>query len=273
MIKKTVVKYGLRALLYAGATFLSLLFFSCKNEKKFSLPISRTISDFTSLSTSSDSKKPLKLKGLSQETAEYIDGKQVVVVLGYGYNDEDKVASISKILDDDFGIESEEKAGMISLFVYPKDFMVGGKERISSIADRIEDKNVAGMIVLGAPEGFHIAMAKIQDKSENGKIPYPVFTFFSQDDVLGSESTSDFVLDYAHKINTIEGEVTDFIPDFDAGKILSNSVSAIIELREPLKADVALLPYVQKLLDKNKKVVHYVDGETGLPSINHFVFE
>ncbi|MBR1723304.1 MAG: hypothetical protein IJ727_12650 [Treponema sp.] len=273
MVKKSVVKYGLGLLLCAGATFLSSLFFSCKDGKKLSLPVSGTISDFTSLSTPSESKKPLRLKGLSQETTEFIEGKRVVVVLGYGYNDESKVASISKVLDENFGLETEENEGLISLFVYPKDFMVGGKERISSIADRIEDKNVIGMIVLGAPEGFHIAMAKIQDKSENGKIPYPVFTFFSQDDVLGSESTSDFVLDYAHKTNTIEGEVTDFIPDFDAGKILSESVSAIIELREPLKAGPALLPYVQKLLDKNKKVVHYVDGETGLPSINHFVFE
>ena len=115
--------------------------------------------------------------------------------------------------------------------------------------------------------------SKIQDKSEDGKIPYPVFTFFSQDDVLGAESTSDFVLDYAHKTNSIDGEVTDFIPDFDASLILTNAISEMIELREPLKPDSSLISFVKKLLEKNRKVVHYVDGETGLQSINHFVFE
>ena len=129
------------------------------------------------------------------------------------------------------------------------------------------------MIVLGAPEGLHIALSKIQDKNEDGKIHYPVFTFFSQDDVLGSESTSDFVLDYAHKTNTIESEVTDFIPDFDATNILTNSLSKMLELREPLRADGNLINFVQSLLEKNRTVVRYIDGETGLQSINHFIFE
>ena len=242
---------------------------ACKNEKKFIYPTNIVSQNNAELSRNI----PEKLKKISPETKSYIEGKNIVVVLGYGYNDDTNIAKIKQSLNSNFGLETEEKSGLISIFVYPTDFMVAGKKRISSLADRIEDKNLVGMVILGSPEDMHIALSKIQDKTEDGKIPYPVFTLFSQDDVLGSESTSDFVLDYAHKTNTIEGEVTDFIPDFDATKILINAISEMIELREPLKADSNLLPFVQKLLDKKRNVIHYVDGETGLQSINHFIFE
>ena len=248
--------------------FITLSFFlsSCKGEKKS--PSSQTASQ-----NGFSEDIPVKLRKISNETKKYLEGKNIVVVLGYGYNDEENVSKITQVLNTSFGVETEEKPALITILVYPKDFMVGGKERISSLADRIEEKNLAGMIILGAPEGLHIALSKIQDKSEDGKISYPVFTLFSQDDVLGSESTSDFVLYYAHKTNTIEGEVTDFIPDFDASTILTNSITEMIELREPLKADGNLQPFVQKLLDKKRTLVRYVDGETGLQSINHFIFE
>lgn len=259
MLKKSLIVFTLISFI-----FLSVLS-GCKNEKK-----SQTAS-FT-VQNQADG-IPLKMRSLSTETKDYLDGKNILIVLGYGYNDDSQIESITKTLEENFGVESEDNPALISLFIYPRDFIVAGKERISSLADRIEDKNLAGMIILGAPEGMHIALSKIQDKNENGVIPYPVFTFFSQDDVLGTESTSDFVLDYAHKTNTIEGEVTDFIPDFDVSKILVNSVTAMMELREPIKADASLSTFVKNLLEQDRTLVHYVDGETGLQSINHFVFE
>lgn len=248
-------------------TLSAFSIFGCKKEK----PAVTSSSLLSSAAAVTDI--PEKLKKISPETKSYLEGKNIVVILGYGYNSDESVAKITWSLNDNFGVETEEKRGLISLLVYPNDFMVAGKERISSLADKIEDKNLAGMIILGAPEGLHIALSKIQDKNENGRIPYPVFTLFSQDDVLGSESTSDFVLDYAHKTNTIEDEVTDFIPDFDASQILTNSISEMLGLREPLKADSNLLPFVQRLLEKNRIITRYVDGETGLQSINHFIFE
>jgi hypothetical protein len=267
MFKKDLNLKILKALLLFISLCSVASIISCKKENK--APIAETI-----VSTEAPGENvPLKLKKLSTETKAYLEGKNIVVILGYGYNDVANVTKITQSLNDNFGVEAEEEPALISIFVYPADFMVAGKERISSIADRIEDKNLAGMIILGAPEGLHIALSKIQDKTEDGKIPYPVFTFFSQDDVLGTESTSDFVLDYAHKTNSIDGEVTDFIPDFDVVSILTNAISSMIELREPLKSDSSLKAFVQKLLDKNRTVVHYVDGETGLQSINHFIFE
>lgn len=249
---------------FALVVFSALSFSDCKEDKKHGAQASvQTENDGT----------PIKLRKLSPETQAYIEGKNIVVILGYGYNDVEHITKITQTLDSNFGLEGEDKAGLVSILVYPADFMVAGKERISSLVDRVADKNLAGMVIMGAPEGLHIALSKLQDKAEGGKVPYPIFTFFSQDDVLGSESTSDFVLDYAHKTNTIEGEVTDFIPDFDANLILTNAISEMIELREPLKADKNLQGFVQKLLEKNRTVIRYIDGETGLQSINHFIFE
>lgn len=269
MLKKAFNKKFWGITFFALSVFSTIVISSCRKERRL------TASDalFSGSSSEKADAAPEKLKKISAETKAYLEGKNIVVILGYGYNDEANIEKITQSLNTNFGVETEESQGLISIFVYPADFMVAGKERISSLADRIEDKNLAGMVILGAPEGLHIALSKIQDKSEDGKIHYPVFTFFSQDDVLGSESTSDFVLDYAHKTNTIEGEVTDFIPDFDATLILTNAISSMIELREPLKADSSLAGFVQKLLEKNRTVIHYVDGETGLQSINHFIFE
>ena len=78
--------------------------------------------------------------------------------------------------------------------------------RISSIIDKIESKSLAGIITLGAPEGLCNVIAKIQDKSENGILPYPVFSLLPQDNVLGSEATSDFVLDYVQQTESLNEE-------------------------------------------------------------------
>ena len=268
MLKKTFNKKILKIAILAFAVFSAISVISCKKEKNL-----KSSDAFSAADGSESEKVPEKLKKISAETKAYLEGKNIIVILGYGYNDEANIEKIKQSLNANFGIETEDSTGLVSIFVYPADFMVAGKERISSLVDRIEDKNIAGMVILGAPEGLHIALSKLQDKAEGGKLPYPVFTFFSQDDVLGSESTSDFVLDYAHKTNTIEGEVTDFIPDFDSTLILTNAIASMLELREPLKADSSLMGFVQKLLEKNRNVIHYVDGETGLQSINHFIFE
>lgn len=216
---------------------------------------------------------PLGLRKLDSETQEYIEDKTIVVLLGYGYNDEMTVSTITQCLDEQFGVQTDEKDGLVSILVYPSDFIVAGKIRISSLLDLIEEQNLCGMIILGAPEGTHIALAKLQDKEENGRIPYPVFTFLSQDDILGAEATSDFVLDYAHKTGALDDEATTFIPDFDCTEILCNSIQQMITLREPLKSDSNLMPFVQKLLSEKRTVSHYIDSETAIPSINHFVFE
>lgn len=247
-----------------------IIFFAsaCKKDKKLA-------AENAAVSFSSSSKEPAKLKKLDAETKSYLNGKNIIVILGYGYNDESAISKITENLTENFGVQTEEKSGLVSIFVYPNDFMSSGKARVSSLVNLLEDKTPAGIIILGAPDGMYIALSKLQDNAEDGKLAYPVFSFFSQDDVLGAEATADFVLDYAHKSDVLgtEGEVTDFIPDFDLISLLDSSISEMIKLREPLKADENLETFVKNLFSGKKNVTHYVDGETGLQSINHFIFD
>ena len=162
MLKTNHGKKLLSKVLAASILVSALAFTACKNEKKL------TASSTLNTAESSD-KVPAKLKKISEETKSYLADKNIVVVLGYGYNDEENVTKITQNLNENFGVETEDKKALITVLVYPADFMVAGKERISSLTDRIEDKNLAGMIVLGAPEGLHIALSKIQDKTKTAK--------------------------------------------------------------------------------------------------------
>lgn len=248
---------------------ISLILLSgCQKDRKLAVEEAVT-------SLPQNSKEPAKLKKLDDETKSYLDGKNIIVVLGYGYNDENSIEKITQNLRENFGVETEDNYGLVSILVYPNDFMTAGKARVSSLVDLLEDKTPAGIIILGAPDGMHIALSKLQDNAEDGKLKYPVFSFFSQDDVLGSEATADFVLDYAHKSEalTAETEMTDFISDFDLNTLLDSAVSSMMTLRAPLKADENLEAFVKNLFDGKKNVSHYIDGETGLQSINHFIFD
>lgn len=242
-----------------------LCIFSCNNNKKNQsenlTPPQKTV------------KSAIKLKHINAETKEYLSGKNIVIILGHSYNSEENIKSITQLLDYNYGVETEDKSGLISVFVYPEDFMFAGKIRISSIIDKIESKSLAGIITLGAPEGLCNVIAKIQDKSENGILPYPVFSLLPQDNVLGSEATSDFVLDYVQQTESLNEEQTDFIPNFDVSVLLLSSIQQMINLRGPLVANKDLLSFVQKLVGQKKTVHYYFDNETGLQSINHFIFE
>ncbi len=211
-----------------------------------------------------------KLDLLDEETKNFIQNKTLVVVLGHSYNDEETVAHFKQILNENYGLKTEESEGLISLLVYPQDFMVAGKERVSSLYSKLEDENLAGIITFGAPEGLCNALARLEDLTE--KREYPVFAFFQQDDVLGEESTADFVLDYVPQNSDLEEE-TASIADFDVDSLLINSIDEMLKAKTSIKSDKNLLKTVQKIAGSQKKVTNFSDYETGLKSINHFIFE
>ncbi len=216
---------------------------------------------------------PTKLKKISDETKAYLAGKHIAILFGYGYNEEEVKTPILADLDTHFGLDSEEKQGLIITFTYPDDFMHSGKERISRLVEHLEEENLAGLIIVGAPEGTANAIGKLQDNEESRKLPYPVFSLLPQDDVLASESVSDFVLDYAQKTNPLESTETAVTINIDMAKLLTDSIVSMINLRAPLAADENLQPFVQNLIGKDHNVSRYVDSETGLKSANHFIFE
>lgn len=258
-------KKNFRRIIFTIISLTSLFAFSCKKERP------RTKKHLTDVVAQN---KNVKTKVTEEDPLSKLEGKNIVVLLGYGYNTEETVTKIRETLGKKYGIESENSKGLISLFVYPEDFLVSGKERVSKLSDLVKDKTLCGMIILGAPEGTHIALSKIEDSYEAKTVDYPVISLFPQDDnLLGTESTATFVLDYAQKSGTMDSEVTDFIPNFDPALLLTNTIQALINLKEPLDPKTNLFKFVQNLAGKNRTVKHYVDSETNLQSINHFVFE
>lgn len=266
-----MIKNSIKNALIIYAALSCFSFMGCKKDKKLAATNQTVASKQTS-----DKNTP-KSKKLSPAAKAFIEGKTIAVILGYGYNDSEKKDGIIQMLAQNYGVDTEEAPGLISVFTYPDNFTVSGKPRISSLINLIEDKKMCGMIILGAPEGTHTAISKLQDKTETGKLAFPVFTIFPQDDVLGSESTSFFVLDYAHKSDDSEhldsSESTGDIPDFDVNKFLANAVDSILETQGELPQNDQLADFVHKIVGAKRKLNRYVDGETGLKSINHFIFE
>ncbi|MDE6706101.1 MAG: hypothetical protein K2J81_09400 [Treponemataceae bacterium] len=214
---------------------------------------------------------PANTQRLSAEANSYLQGKHIFVLLGYGYNDEAFVEKTRAALEERYGVQSEEKDGLIMIAVYPDDFMRGSTARISLLTTAVEDTELAGIILLGAPESTHRSLAKLQDKN-GGEYPYPVYSFFPQDDVLGSESTADFVLDYAQKTDLLQAE-EQLESDFDADNLLANAIETMLNPQEPIPTDSDLRSFVQKLVGSGRTIRPYTDGETGLQAQNHFIFE
>ena len=256
------------------AAALFFTFSSCsKNKNKDITPAESAQKPGT---TVPQSKTAVKLKHINGATASYISDKTIAVVLGHSYNDEATVSSLTQLLYLNYGLETEETSGLIKVMVYPQDFMVAGKVRLSNLYSVLEDKKLAGLITIGAPEGLCNAIARLEDKEEandetGNKRTYPVYSFFPQDDILGSESTSDFVLDFLQTAGITE-EAADYEP-YEVSTLLLNSVQSMINQRGPVPQDKNLQAFVQKLAGRQKKIKPYFDSETGLQSVNHFIFE
>lgn len=227
------------------------------------------------LTEAADENLPANLKTLDEQTLKFVEGKSVAVVLGYGFNSAETAGKIKKELDSLFGVETEDEKGLVSVFVFPDDFERG---RISALPKLIEDKELLGMLVFGAPEKTHSTLAAIMGDDATS-LPYPVFSFFPQDDILGMQYVSNFVLDYIGNATLEEAtgendsEQNHSIPNFDAGKVAERAIDAIIERKGPIPKDSNLISAVQKILGPEHSVSQYSDPETKLQCINHFTFE
>ncbi|MDE5898837.1 MAG: DUF3798 domain-containing protein [Treponemataceae bacterium] len=171
-----------------------------------------------------------------------------------------------------FGLE--EDGGTVLPLVFPDDFRRGSRTYITSLVDLLADKEVRGIIILGAPEATHVAIARIQD-SWNGlpQLSFPVFSFFPQDDVLGMESAADFVLDKTQHAD-ISGLASEEAVQTAAEvpELVEKSVHYMLMSGAPFEQNAKLYEVVKKLAE-GKRIARYADPDTGLISINHFVLE
>lgn len=291
-------KNNLKSLSIAFIMFSVLFSFGCKKEKS-----AGTIQiEPTEMAQEGDSLLPLKVRKFDDATKSYVYGKTIAILLGHGYNDSESIKKITEYMEDNYGVETEANPALISIIVYPRDFMRGSRARISSLKSMLEEKKLRGLIMIGAPENIDTPLGKMQDEyNKTCVMPYafPVFSFLSQADVNASEATADFVLDKVQKTASIDNAADanadeDSVLDFDAVTLLGNAVDAMLspEIRkvydvlpiepaedsEPiekkyLKDEIDLKPFVQNIIGSKHKITNYVDGETSLMSQNHFVFE
>ncbi len=216
----------------------------------------------------------------------------ICVLLGYGFNSADFLEDFLVILEERYGLE--EDGGIILPVVFTEDIMEEFLtiSKISSLYDIVNERNVKGIILLGAPEGTHRYLGKLrQDWDE--RPPYAIFSFMPQDDVMGEEFNCDFVLEYERNASPEEEEVEVKAIDKTAEQIVLRAVRYMEDLpndiynpdsvrlpagsekhsfRNSIFSDKDLHSHVQSIVGE-KKVRRYVDGETGIQSINHFVIE
>jgi len=197
--------------------------------------------------------------------------ERICILFGYGYNDADFTAKMTAELEARYG--SSADGGLILPLVFPDDFKKGGRTYASELVSMLDGENICGIILLGAPDGTHKAVARLQD-SFGGTLPYPVFSFFSQDDVLAMEDSADILIDKAQKAE-LDGVVetgTELTFAKEVPELLKNAADVIASSDAPFEKNAGLLALAERLAG-GAKISRYTDTETGLVSVNHFVME
>ena len=189
--------------------------------------------------------------------------KKAAVLYGYGYNSPEFVEDSKEYLKKVFNIEDDKE--IIKPIVYPDDFMVGKRIRISKLADYLEDPAIEGLILLGAPEDAHRPIATMQDKGWDK----PVFSIvatsdFEEDNALGIEYVSSFIIELSDVHKTIPAQEI-----FDIQTAALNCISSGVKF----KHNNELKAQVEQLLGSNWKVSYYTDIDTGIRSLNHFFID
>ena len=197
--------------------------------------------------------------------------ERICILFGYGYNSADFTAKMTEELEARYG--SAENGGLILPLIFPDDFKRGGKSFSSEFGSLLDAEELRGIILLGAPDGTHKAIARLQD-SFCGNVPYPVFSFFSQDDVLAMEDSADILIDKAQKAE-LDGVVetgTELTFAKEVPELLKNAADVIASSDAPFEKNAGLLALAERLAG-GAKISRYIDTETGLVSVNHFVME
>lgn len=230
----------------------------------------------------------------------HVSPNRVVVLFGYGYNDADFVGRTLDTLYDRFG--AAEDGGLIIPLVFPDDFK-RGKDSVASELPSFassDDTTLRGVLLLGAGENTNYGIAHLQDYY-GGERTFPVFSLFGQDDTLGTEATSDFVLERVQEANVSgenaspslqaketsaenngEDNAQAFVPEVEG--MIERSIECFCALAAmtsyPCDGDaptgVSLAWDEQLLLNvadiaSPLSISRYIDGETRLQSVNHFV--
>lgn len=262
------VEMKIKTTVLLGLLSFSVIFSSCNNQKK------KKTYDADSIELTTDTSDETKALSdlISTKQKWHLTNKRVAILFGYDFNAAEVKEPLLQILSENFGLADE--GGLIYPVTYPDDFKHGVRGYASDFTALLQsdELDLAGLVLLGAPENTHTALARNQDKW-NQEVPYPVIALFPQDDVLGIESTCDIVVDKGQTAG-LTGEVA---PEESDGQIHQNAAEIIVEtIRYIQLLDGApsrtkdLQQHMAQMLE-GFQFHHYTDPESGLQSINHFV--
>lgn len=218
----------------------------------------------------------LEIKTSQEELKDYTQtwhatNKKVAVILGYGVNSDEVSEAIIAALSEKYGLDKD--SGLIMSMVYPKDFRHGVKGYSSDLASILnsDETDFAGVVIVGAPENTHKALAQNQD-NWTMRLPYPVISIYPQDDVLGMESCCDLVFDKAgqdEENSTTEESTATFTAE-EIIPLLEQAIDYVGALSGPVESDQ--LEHAKNMFP-NHSIRRYADPESGLLAINHFVLK
>jgi len=249
-----------------------LLFSSCSNPK----------TEIDSENSISLEIKNSILENYSETVNHTTSGKQIIVLMGYNFNQPETVAKYRKNFEKKYGLY--EDGFEIYQITYPDDFKKGGRRYVSDLSNLLtaEELDIGGVIILGAPEHTHLALARNQDFWKD-KVPYPVIAIYPQDDNLGIEATCDIVLDKAQSTEIssegIEAESESESKEEQDSQLAENSLDLVNRAIDFAKncdysftKGTNMYGYAE-LIYNNSKLHKYTDPESGLKSINHFILD
>ena len=217
------------------------------------------------------------------------DYSKVVVVFGHGYETEESQKEVVSVLENYFGLA--ENKGLIITRTFPKVYFENKKVSADWLRKSIAKDDVFAIITIGAPEKTHFTLADLQDNGFSGK----VYSVFPQDNILGTESGSEFVLSYKSL-----GVKLDESPVYviDEAKEISTTMAKSYEEEGMFSGDVTkvLIPIIKRLKSVNNKAIPetpssfvnylknnygeyfpdftltpFLDAQTGIKSLNHYV--
>ena len=243
-------------------TTITLIFSGCKKQQK--------TFDTNSIDLTLNQAEEPAMQTAPQKW--HVTNKRICVLFGYDFNNPEIKENLLNLLKENFGLN--EDGGLIYPLTYPDDFKHGSRGYASDFTAILQsdELDLAGVVLLGAPENTHTALARNQDKW-NQEVPYPVVALFPQDDVLGIESTCDIVVDKGQTAG-LTGEIA---PEETDGQIHQNAPEIIVETIKYIQLldgapsrTQALQKHMEQMLE-GYQFHHYTDPESGLMSINHFV--
>lgn len=246
----------------------SFLIISCSQKK-----VAAVTSDYINLELHNSSEENL----VNQPQFWHYSPQNLIVLFGYGFNEPEYVHDTLSDLENKYGFA--ENGGLISSYVFPDSFIRSRRfdtAFYSEITD--SDKQVAGIVLLGAPDYTNRALGKNIDFWKQS-VPYAVVSLFPQDDISGMQGTCDLVVD-KNQVSDIAGNFeeeeveSENRRDLDYMDIIEKTFDFVLACEGPLplKEKLTLKDYAQVMLP-GYELHAYIDPETGIQFKNHFIIK